>query len=93
MDELIEKVEKFKIAMDNSDSVIRIKQLNKELKDPLFLALINDFKQSRNLEVKKEIFNNKSYVEYKNLENEINLLILKINQELKKISSKGKCFK
>jgi len=35
----------------------------------------------------------KGFLRFKELENKINLLILKSNQELKKISSKGKCFR
>ncbi len=93
MEELIEKVENLKNLLDKSDEVIRIRELNKKLDDEEFLRLIDEFKVTKNMEVKNKILSNEEFVEYKELENKINLLILKINQELKKISSKGKCFR
>lgn len=93
MEKLIEKVNNLKSLLDESDEVIRIRELNKKLDDEEFLRLIDEFKVTKNMEVKNKILSNEEFVEYKELENKINLLILKINQELKKISSKGKCFR
>ena len=42
-------------------------------------------------ELKKELFLNQDYVEYQHLENEIHLLILEMNQRLKKLTSERKC--
>ena len=42
-------------------------------------------------ELKKELFLNQDYVEYQHLENEIQLLILEMNQRLKKLTNERKC--
>ncbi len=42
-------------------------------------------------ELKKELFKNPNFVLYKQLENEINLLILKINQKLNTLTDKKGC--
>lgn len=42
-------------------------------------------------ELKKELFKNPNFVLYKQLENEINLLILEINQKLNTLTDKRGC--
>ena len=42
-------------------------------------------------EIKKELFKNSDFVSYKQLENEINLLILEINQKLNTLTDKKGC--
>ena len=64
MEELIEKIEKLKKELDNTEQVQKIKE---------------------------EIYKNNLYQEYKKSETELNILILQINNELKKINNKGKC--
>lgn len=57
--------------------------------------LINNINKLKNLnkysyeykELKEELFNNEDFVEFKQLENEINLLILEINQKLKRLTN------
>lgn len=42
-------------------------------------------------ELKKELFKNPDFIEFKHLENEINLLILQINQKLKSLTDERGC--
>ena len=66
--------------------------LNKKIKDSKELQeKINKYKERLNNNLKEEIYNDSLYKEYKEAETNLNILILKINKELKKINSKGKC--
>ena len=65
---------------------------NKKIKDSKELQEeINKYKERLNNNLKEEIYNDSLYKEYKEAETNLNILILKINKELKKINSKGKC--
>ena len=87
MEKLIEQVEILKKSLDNTTEVKNIIILNKKIKDSKELQeKINKYKERLNNNLKEEIYN-----EYKEAETNLNILILKINKELKKINSKGKC--
>lgn len=92
MEKLIEQVEILKKSLDNTTEVKNIIILNKEIKDSKELQeKINKYKERLNNNLKEEIYNDSLYKEYKEAETNLNILILKINKELKKINSKGKC--
>lgn len=92
MEKLIEQVEILKKSLDNTTEVKNIIILNKEIKDSKELQeKINEYKERLNNNLKEEIYNDSLYKEYKEAETNLNILILKINKELKKINSKGKC--
>lgn len=92
MDKLIEKVENLKKELDNQENIKKIKELNNKIfLDKELISLIEKYKLTQNEEIKKEIISNKLYKEYKEIETDINILILSINQKLKKITKKGKC--
>lgn len=92
MEKLIEQVEILKESLDNTTEVKNIIILNKKIKDSKELQeKINEYKERLNNNLKEEIYNDSLYKEYKEAETNLNILILKINKELKKINSKGKC--
>lgn len=92
MEKLIEQVEILKKSLDNTTEVKNIIILNKKIKDSKELQeKINNYKERLNNNLKEEIYNDSLYKEYKEAETNLNILILKINKELKKINSKGKC--
>lgn len=92
MKKLIEQVEILKKSLDNTTEVKNIIILNKKIKDSKELQeKINKYKERLNNNLKEEIYNDSLYKEYKEAETNLNILILKINKELKKINSKGKC--
>lgn len=88
----MEQVEILKKSLDNTTEVKNIIILNKKIKDSKELQeKINKYKERLNNNLKEEIYNDSLYKEYKEAETNLNILILKINKELKKINSKGKC--
>ena len=92
MKELEEKVEEFKKELEKDQRVKKIKELNKKLeKDQDLMTLLKRY-HSGEVNLKGEILKNKLFQEYKIEETELNLLILEINQKLKKIKPrKGIC--
>lgn len=92
-----EKMEELLKLLDNDERVIKLKKLKKKLfLDQELLAKVSrlqhlDIYSDEYKELKKELFLNKDYVEYQHLENEIHLLILEMNQRLKKLTNERKC--
>lgn len=92
MNNLIEKVDTLKNILNSQEEIKKIRSLNKEIQlDKKLISQINNFKTSQDENIKKQITSNELFKEYKNLETEINLIILGINQKLKEITNKGKC--
>ncbi len=92
MNNLIEKVYTLKNILNSQEEIKKIRSLNKEIQlDKKLISQINNFKTSQDENIKKQITSNELFKEYKNLETEINLIILGINQKLKEITNKGKC--
>ena len=92
MNELMELVENFKKSLDNTKEVQEIKEYNKKIsKDKDLLSKIKKYNDTKDESLKKEILSNKLFNEYKEKEIDFNILILKINKELKRISTKKGC--
>ena len=92
MNELIELVDNFKKSLDKTKEVQEIKEYNKKISlDKDLLDKIKKYRETQDESLKKEILSNKLFQEYKDKEIDFNLLILKINKELKRISSKKGC--
>ena len=53
-----------------------------------FDYLINKYKEAEDETIKKEIYNNEKFMRYKRLENETNLLIMKLNKIFKEIGER-----
>ena len=62
-------------------------EIKKSLKDVYsdkeLIEKINKYKETEDETLKKEIYNNEKFIHYKRLENELNLLILKLNNIFK----------
>lgn len=94
MNELIEKVEKLKKSIDKTTEVQELVRLNNEiLKDKELLAKIKEYQITQDEKLKKDIIKHPLFLKYKEKETDLNVLILKINQELKKLKDKGSCQK
>ena len=94
MNELIDLVDNLKTSLDERDEVKNIKELNKEIsKDKDLLELIKKYNLTHDEELKSKILSNELFNKYKDNEIELNLLIMKINHELKKINVKKGCLK
>ena len=92
MNELIELVDNFKKSLDKTKEVQEIKEYNKKIsKDKDLLSKIKKYNDTKDESLKKEIISNKLFNEYKEKEIDFNILILKINKELKRISTKKGC--
>ena len=92
--ELLDKIYEFKDTLDKSDTVININKYhdlinkNSELK-----SKIKEYNSIPTDKLKMEIYDYMEIKEYKKYENELNLIILEINSELKKISNTRSCYK
>lgn len=94
MNELIDLVDNLKESLDKTDEVKNIKALNKEIsKDKDLLETIKKYNLTHDEKLKSKILSNELFNKYKDNEIELNLLIMKINHELKKISIKKGCLK
>ncbi len=97
MKKINDKVEELIDILNNDRRVKRLKVLKKELnKDEELISKIEYLKKLdqysvdyRNL--KKELFQNPKFVEYKELENEISIIILEINRKLKNLTNERSC--
>ncbi len=89
MNELIELVDNLKLSLDNTDEVKNIKKMNKEIsKDIDLLEDVKKYNLTKDETLKKKIISNELFNKYKDNEIELNLLIMKINHELKKLNIK-----
>lgn len=90
LDELIDILEK-------DERITELSNLKEKLfNNNSFLEKINKLKyldiysnEYKNL--KKELFSNEDFIKYKQLENEINILIMQINQKLKTLTDERGC--
>lgn len=97
MKKINDKVEELIDILNNDRRVKRLKVLKEELnKDEELISKIEYLKKLdqysvdyRNL--KKELFQNPKFVEYKELENEISIIILEINRKLKNLTNERSC--
>ena len=92
MNELIDKVNSLKEALDSNEKIIKLKEINERImEDKELLKEIEEYNRTNNEELKNKIINNSLFREYKHNEAECNFIILEINKKLKEISNKGKC--
>ena len=75
------------LDIKNSNLAFNIrKSLNDIYNDKDLISLINKYKETGDETIKKEIYNNEKFARYKRLENETNLLIMKLNKIFKESS-------
>ena len=68
---------------------IKNSKLNDIYNDKKLITNINKYKDTLDENIKKEIYNNEKFMRYKRLENETNLLIMKLNKIFKEIGDKN----
>lgn len=78
--ELLSDIKNSKLSFDIKES------LNDIYNDKELIKLINKYKETMDEKLKKEIYNNEKFIRYKRLENETNLLIMKLNKIFKESS-------
>lgn len=67
-----------------SEISFKIKKSLEDLyNDKALIEKINNYKETQDETLKKEIYNSEKFIRYKRLENELNLLILKLNSIFK----------
>ena len=77
------------LDIKNSNLAFNIrKSLNDIYNDKDLISLINKYKETEDETIKKEIYNNEKFMRYKRLENETNLLIMKLNKIFKEIGER-----
>lgn len=92
MERLLELTEQLKKELDEQEEIKKIKELNQKIqKEKQLQEQLLAYQKEKDPSIKEQIYKNKTYQEYKEAETNINLLIMEINQELKKIKNKGKC--
>ena len=88
----MEKVENLITALNNTSTIKELEEINKKVEKDLELKkLLEEYSLTKKEELKKRIIENKTFQEYKEKETEVNLLIMDINQRLKKIKKKEDC--
>ena len=81
--------EELLLDIKNSNLAFNIrKSLNDIYNDKDLISLINKYKEAEDETIKKEIYNNEKFMRYKRLENETNLLIMKLNKIFKEIGER-----
>lgn len=89
MEKLIEKVENLKTEIGKEEVVLDLIKLKKEiLNDEKLTSLIKKYHETLDERLKSEIIEHEIFRRYKEKETDLNILILKINNELKKITKK-----
>ena len=74
------------LDIKNSKLAFNIKEsLNDIYNDKDLIDFINKYKETRDETIKKEIYNNEKFIRYKKLENETNLLIMKLNKIFREV--------
>ena len=92
MEELIEKLEQLKKEISALDIVEELhKRKDEVMNDSRLVEKIEEYKKHPMESLKKEIISSPSFLAYKETETEIDLLILKHNQEFKKIRKEYDC--
>ena len=83
--------------LEHDERIIELVILkNKIFNDNSFMEKIDRLKKldiysSEYKDLKKELFGNEDFIRYKQLENEINILVMEINQKLKKLTDERSC--
>jgi len=97
MDELSIRIDKLISKLDNDSRIKEVKELkNKILSNKELISKINKMKELEKysgeyIEFKKDLFKNDEFVRFKELENEIDFLILEINNHLKELTNERRC--
>lgn len=91
------KLDEIIVELDQNVTIKKLTEINKKIKEED--NILTKIKQVKSLDVyssdykiiKQELFTNPTFVEYKQIENDINLLILEINKRLNTLTNRKKC--
>lgn len=91
MEELIEKIENLKQALNQTEQVrLFLDEKEKVMKNTELLENIKKYQETQDEQLKEKILQDPDFRSYKHQETECNLLIFAINQKLKKSFGKDK---
>ncbi len=91
MEELLDKIDNLIDCIDHTEEIIKLKSLNEEImKDNELISKIKLFNETKDEELKDSIINHPLLSEYRHSETDCNLIIMGINQKLKKAFNKDK---
>mgnify|MGYP004545182261 FL=1 len=94
MNELYQRINELKNNLDNESCIQDLIVSMEEIKNnEKLVSQIRAYNLNRSDELKRKILSNNEIIKYKHQETEVNLLILEIRKELKRITSKGGCSK
>lgn len=92
MEELIEKLENLKKSVYDTQEVQEYLQAKRALfSDKLLIDKLEMYHENFDIKLKEEIIKSPSFLTYKEKETAVNLLILEINQEFRKIKGNYHC--
>ena len=92
MNELINLVDDLKKDLDNTKEVKELLELKEQVnKDKELLSKIQKYNLTKNTKLKEEILSNELFNKFKDKEINLNILIMSINKELKKIKGDKHC--
>lgn len=92
MDEFYNRVNNLIDRIDESKLVKEIKILNKKVKnDSELKELLKQYHLTKAENIKEQIISNDLFQEFKSKETDLNILIMSINQKLKKIGNGRSC--
>ena len=96
-EKLNKKIDTLINILDNDSRIIKlVEEKNKLLKNKELLDKISKLKKLDKYSeeyklIKKDLFNNIDFVSFKELENELNYLILEINNKLRVLTNERRC--
>lgn len=92
MEEFYNKVNNLIDKIDESMLVKEIKELNKKVEnDSKLKDLLKQYHLTQDESIKEQIISNDLFQEFKSKETDLNILIMSINQKLKKIGNGRSC--
>lgn len=92
MEEFYNKVNNLIDRIDESILVKEIKELNKKVEnDSELKELLEKYHLTKDDRIKEQIISNDLFQEFKSKETDLNILIMSINQKLKKIGNGRSC--
>lgn len=92
MEEFYNKVNNLIDKIDESILVKEIKELNKKVEnDSKLKDLLKQYHLTQDESIKEQIISNDLFQEFKSKETDLNILIMSINQKLKKIGNGRSC--
>ena len=92
MFDLYQEIDRLKTNLDNEECIINIINTMTNIKlDEELVNKIKRYHEEPSEHLKMEILKNKNIMKYRQLENEVNLLILEIKNSLNDIVQKGGC--